>query len=83
MDKEIIERNAHIPTETIEKDIADTQCEIDELRQRQIAYENLALSGPEHERRLYRFRADGIPHMIEERSNFIKKLNELLEARNE
>lgn len=81
MDEPTVKRLAHISNEEVEKDIADTQCEIDELRQRKIAYDNLALSGPEHEKRLYRFKADAIPHMIEERSVFIGKLRELLEAR--
>jgi hypothetical protein len=77
---EVLKRNEHISDHEIETDIADTQGEIDDLRQRQKAYDDLATSGPGHERRLYAFKRDAIPNMIAERSIFIRKLQALLSA---
>lgn len=80
-DKEILDTNNHISTYIIERDIADTQCEIDDLRQRQKAYGELSEHGQFHEQKLYAFKRDAIPRQIEERSKFIKKLQHLLELR--
>ncbi len=78
---EILAANAHISDAEIEKDIADTQCEIDDLRQREKAYEALSTTAPEHEQRLYRFKANAIPRMIQERAEFNEKLIAILNER--
>lgn len=75
------DKNRHIPIAQIETDIADTEHEIIELEQRLHAYEILSINGPEEEKRLYRFKAGGIPFMIKERQEFINKLKILLEER--
>lgn len=66
--------NDHISTEEIKQDIADTNMEI-ETMQREI--KGFELLGD----KMSMFRADARRYGIQERKEFIKKLNDLLQAR--
>lgn len=68
-----IEANAHIPTEEIERDIADTQREITDLEDE----ERILRRNPiENKVRLYM-----IGGHISSRRTFIEKLQKIIEAR--
>ncbi len=66
--------NDHIPTEEIEKDIADTIHEIETMKRE---VEALRVLGD----RMSHFRADSRVNGIEERKVFVEKLRRILETR--
>lgn len=80
--KETLAKNSHISDREIETDIADTQCEIDRMRQEAKAYENLSQnhSNP-NERKMASFRLSATLSGIEQRVEFVKKLIDLLNSR--
>jgi len=71
---ELIEKNKHISTAEIRKDIADTQAEI-VVKKREI--KGFRLLGD----RWSMMRADSRESGIKKRENFVKKLKIILEAR--
>ena len=77
--KEIAERNAHIPTEEILKDIADTEAEIAQMEQEAEHYSKTPLSAPTA--RLNHMRSDARRTGIKERKEFIEKLRAILDYR--
>jgi hypothetical protein len=74
---EQIARNAHIPTEEIEQDIADTKREIYKMNREMDAFKILAEEGDRMADMRYRARRSG----IEERLAFIAKLEAILAVR--
>lgn len=79
-----VKKHAPIADATIEKDLAETQKEIDDLRQVRkgellIADHHLSAN----ERELARFRAESRPAMIEEREEFVAFLQLLKRRRAE
>jgi hypothetical protein len=81
--EETLKQNALIPDDTIERDIADTQREIEDLRIRADAFDNLWKTGPGHEAKMAAFRRDNAFIQIRERETFVEKLNALLAKRKE
>jgi excinuclease UvrABC helicase subunit UvrB len=69
-----VDRNAHIPTEEIERDIADTEYEIETMQREEAGYR---LVGD----KLSVYRADARRDGIKRRQEFIAKLRELLKSR--
>jgi hypothetical protein len=72
--KEQIEKNSHIPTEEIKKDIFDTEVEIARMEQEIRAFEILG-------DKMSMVRAGARESGIKERKVFIEKLKELLQTR--
>lgn len=79
--KEIAERNAHIPDVEILKDIADTEAEIKQMEIEAEHYSKTPLFAPTA--RLDHMRADNRRDGIRERQDFIKKLQAILDYRQE
>ena len=67
-------KHDHIPSEVIEKDIADTQYEIDQMRREADGFRMVG-------DRMSLFRADAREDGIREREVFIVKLKAILAAR--
>jgi excinuclease UvrABC helicase subunit UvrB len=70
----IANKNAHITTEVIKQDIADTQYEIERMETEIKAYRMLG-------DKMSMFRADARENGIKERQDFIEKLQAILEVR--
>jgi hypothetical protein len=74
-----MDRNAHIPTEEIEQDIRDTEREITSMRHEIEAFQILANQGDRLADMRRRARETG----IEERQQFIAKLQGILKSRSD
>ena len=77
--RRIAESNAHIPTEEILKDIADTEAEIVQMEREAEHYSKTPIGAPTT--RLDHMRAAARKSGIEERKEFIKKLRSILKYR--
>jgi hypothetical protein len=73
-EQQMLERNAHIPTAEIERDIAETEYEIANMTREM---EGFRMVGD----RMSQFRADARRVGIAERQRFIEKLHTLLRLR--
>lgn len=76
-DQELLERNAHISTLEIEKDIADTEYEIDIMTREMDGYRLMT-----HDR-MAQFRADARQSGIRDRKHFVEQLQRILRLRTE
>ena len=73
--KKIAEKNAHIPDDTLENDIKDTEVEIVQMEREATGFDLLG-------DRLSVWKADGRRSGIEERKKFIERLQAILDYRN-
>jgi hypothetical protein len=79
---DMLPRWAHISDAELEKDLADTQREIDDHRRLQAAEEEIARVHPSPaERRLAEFKADARPREIAQREEFVAFLTNIRSAR--
>lgn len=78
--KALAEKNAHIPTEEIERDIRDTRAEIDLMEKEADAFERVPLGSPDA--RISHMKASARRTGIKERLVFINQLEGILKYRN-
>lgn len=82
--EDVLAAQAHISNEEIERDIADTQAEVEHLDHVWEAERTLARHHLDaNDRKLYDFKANARPYQIHERREFILFLQRLLHARAE
>lgn len=77
----ILEKNKHIPTEQVLKDIGDTEREIREMEEEADHLEATPATSPDY--KLNHFRASARRTGIEERKKFCADLRKLIYARTE
>jgi hypothetical protein len=82
--EEILQKNAHITDEHIQKDIADTQAEVATMQQQAEGYRLIANANPSSpDGKMAYFRQTAAEHGIAARQTFIAFLEALLKARRE
>ena len=79
--KDILEKNKHIPTETVLQDITDTEWEIRQMTEEAEHLE--ATPRLSYDYKMNNFRASAKRSGIEERKKFCENLRELIHARGE
>lgn len=78
----VLARNAHIPSDEVERDIRDTEAEIARYRALEVAEREVADNSFDlMERKMADFKAQSRPGMIAEREKFVAFLRRLLDAR--
>jgi hypothetical protein len=79
--EELLEKNKHIPSDEVKKDIADTELEIEELNKEIKWLRETPQTSKDW--KINNFKSDGKEGGIKERQKFIESLRELLCARGE